>query len=96
MATMIRKTTMMVGIAVRMIFSIGFLVMKFCLMGRVCSGLRRIRLQLAIYFLLQRGKTSPKRQEDKRSHLLGESSFDGVYKFHIHNIDAVPVMFSTA
>src|SRR6266404_7437401 len=41
MATMMMKTTMMVGIAIRMIFSIGFLVIKFGLMGRARSGLTR-------------------------------------------------------
>ncbi len=59
-------------------------------------GLARIRLQLAIYFLLRTGKTSPKGQQDKRSHLLRESSFDDVYKFHIHSIDVLPVMAAAA
>jgi hypothetical protein len=36
---MMMKMTMMIGIAIRMIFSIGFLVIKFGLMGRARSGL---------------------------------------------------------
>src|SRR6266446_8872930 len=43
MATMMMKTTMMVGIAIRMVFSIGFLVIKRGLTERARSGLTTMR-----------------------------------------------------